>query len=124
MLTRRWPSVEGCILRAGTEKTLDIPSGEEAGGSQIVRYLPIIEYEYTVGDVVYRETTIRAGPAGIHSRQATAPEEMPRYRSDTAVYYNPCDPSRAVLDRAIGLRDFLPITIGIRLVALGFLPLL
>jgi hypothetical protein len=42
MLTRRWPSVEGRILRAGTEKILDIPSGEEAGGGPIVTYLPII----------------------------------------------------------------------------------
>jgi hypothetical protein len=73
---------------------------------------------------VYRGTTIQARPAGIHSRQVTAFEEIRRYRSDTMVYYNPSDPSRAVLDTTIGMRDFLPIIIGIGVVALCLLPLL
>jgi hypothetical protein len=96
--SRAWPSVSGRVLNSSLIRTPR--RGTSGGGS----YVPMIVYEYQVDGKVYRGqrysfgTQVGTGFTGIASRV------VDRYPEGSAVdvYYNPENPSEAVLKRSAG----------------------
>lgn len=96
--SRAWPSVSGRVLNSSLIRTPR--RGTSGGGS----YIPMIVYEYQVDGRVYRSqrysfgTQIGTGFTGIASRVVNQYPEG----SAVEVYYNPDNPSEAVLKRSAG----------------------
>lgn len=96
--SRAWPTVSGRVLNSSLIRTAR--RGTSGGGS----YVPMIVYEYQVDGKVYRSnrysfgSQIGTGFSGIASRVV---DQYPE-GATIDVYYNPDNPSEAVLKRSSG----------------------
>jgi hypothetical protein len=104
--TRKWPSVPGTVLTSNTiarrAKKLQSEEGEEEPTTQVL-YHAEIKYTYTVGGREYTGEHLRLDSLEVsseeHARKVTA--RYPQGASVT-VYYNPADPSQALLEPGPG----------------------
>ena len=106
-----WPSIEGKILSSeivATEESERIDVGPHAGFSKNRQsFSNQITYLYEVGGKKYRGSRIdfnRVFPTkkNIESRLKNYQKDQP-----AKVFYNPDDPSKAVLETGTGLYDFI-----------------
>jgi hypothetical protein len=121
--TRMWPVTDVYIMYAGAEEIETAGITRSEGTYLGTGHLPLVVYEYAVGEKIYRGAEIRARPERVRNR-AWALRKARLYRTCTSVRYNPDNPSQSVLDTRIELRDFFPILLGIGIIALGLWPLL
>lgn len=124
---RSWPATEGRVVatQVRTETSLD----GDASPAQIEasrRYVPEIHYVWTVDGASYTGSRYRLGAT--HAKYKTRGEAVAAAAafpegSPIAVYYDPRQPSEAVLDRAISPGVFVPLPLGLLLLAMGLLGL-
>jgi hypothetical protein len=112
--SKRWPSTAGAILKSGVKETR---------WGEAVDYSTDIEYTYTVGDKHYlasRITWASENLSGIKKDEAEKKvSDYPPGKTVT-VFYDPKDPTIAVLDGSLTLRVHVPWIIGLLLMAAGF----
>lgn len=121
--SQRWPSVMGRVVHTGVRQETD-------SESSALHYFPEVHYEYAVGGRAYRSTRIAHtgavsyGEHNLHKLEA----DMIAYAvgEPVQVFFNPDDPSQAVLEhRAPQARImlilsavFIPVGIGVVAVVL------
>lgn len=106
----KWPAVLGQVTRVVTMQ-YSVPCtqtyGNENGCEVVITHNPAVEFEYTVGGTRYASIQrfyLSAG--GIFSSLAFS--TYPRYVAGQSakVYYNPDDPTQAVVERDISPFDY------------------
>ncbi len=106
----KWPAVLGQVTRVVTMQ-YSVPCaqtyGNEKGCNVVIKHNPVVEFEYIVGGT--RHTSIQKfylSAGGIFS--ALAFSTYPRYVAgqSVTVYYNPDDPTQAVVERDISPFDY------------------
>lgn len=92
-----WPSVVGVI----THTYIEEDESFDSDGDTTTTYSPVINYEYIVDDQVYTGDRIYYGLTMKYNRHQEAAKALQAYptNSEVEIYYNPADPSEAVLDR-------------------------
>ena len=93
--SQSWPSVPGTVT--GTSIRRD-ESRDEDGID--VTYVPVVEYQFAVGETWFRGNRLRFDDRGYGSRKK-AQEALAGFPVGTpvAVFYNPHKPSQCVLER-------------------------
>jgi hypothetical protein len=111
--SRSWPRTGGRI----TESTLD----REVRHGRSDSYMPRVRYEYTVGERTYGGSQLNFW-GSVGGSRAVAERTTARYPAGATVtvYYNPQDPSEAVLDRAFSPRVLILPPVGLFLAWLGY----
>ncbi len=91
LASKNWPCVQGKIIRVLVKCSKDIHGS--------VNYFGLAEYQYDVDNKPYVSQMTYIGPPDLQSDEAHALADVAQYHAnDTAmVYYNPADPSFAVL---------------------------
>lgn len=113
----RWPSTKGVILSSKV-KAPPAPSSTGSGRNRAV-HVPRISYRYSVNGREYVDNRPTIGKVNGKGDSEKLVARFPKGAKVT-VYYNPEDPSRAVLVRGMGGRN--PFWIGVPLVvALGLI---
>ena len=89
-----WPSVQGRVLKSEFGESDKIGSG--SGSS----YAPVVEYEYTVNDVLYTHDHIEVG-GNTAATSGSAKKRAATYPvgSEVTVYFDSEDASNACLER-------------------------
>ncbi len=104
---RRWLGTQGEVIHSRLERFWAIDPGDDAGATwRRLLMRADLEYAYTVAGVNYRGNRLALGGTFYASRAALVRGAARRYRAGEAVqvFYNPDDPSEAVLEpRAVGL---------------------
>ncbi len=109
-----WPQAQGKVRSAKIVKS----RGEEGG----TNYSAEIKYAYEVDGVEYESDRVHFG--GGSSSQQVATDMVFKYRigHDVSVYYDPDDPSIAVLDRKMTvLGNITAVIIGVAFTGMGCL---
>jgi hypothetical protein len=93
-----WPGTTGTILRTEVRQSQGI--ADEHGVSQTV-YYPAVEFEYQVGEQTFKGDKIAFGDRPTYKSQSEAASLLSIYRvsNQVRVYYNPANPSGAILER-------------------------
>jgi hypothetical protein len=96
--SQNWPSVIGRIDHSTVRKTVH----HSSHGSSSHSYYPEVVYSYSVMGTEYQSQQIGFG-LNVSGPSSGAKKEAARYRvgSTPRVYYNPQDPSKAVLEQKI-----------------------
>jgi hypothetical protein len=97
-VSKSWPGTAGTILR--TEVKQSQGTADEQGVSQ-TSYYPFVEYDYFAGGQSYRSDKIAFGARRTYNSQSEAASILSKYPEggQVQVYYNPANPSEAVLER-------------------------
>lgn len=117
-LARSWPAASGEILSAESEA---YRAWTRVGSDSLVRrtfYRPVIVYTYTVGGREYTADRVTLGGQAGWSSSRFFQRSLAKYPpgSPVTVYYNPSNPSEAVLERRVwGSR----LLVGLGLLLLG-----
>ncbi|MBX6313166.1 MAG: DUF3592 domain-containing protein [Isosphaeraceae bacterium] len=110
-----WPRAKAIITKAEIRA---INAGDD------VRYVPVVEYAYEVGDHLYKNTQIRASDvfSGRREEAEKALEGLAVGRT-VAVSYKPGHPSRSLLRPGAGQREYarIGLTAGLFLLGAGML---
>jgi hypothetical protein len=107
--SRDWPSVDGVIERSEVQSSVD-RNGTAYGA--------MVSYKYTVNGVQYSAN--RVGHADyVSSNPDHAQSIVLKYKTGAAVpvYYNPADPSKAVLE--VGVKNFTILSLLACLACVG-----
>src|SRR5512144_1174356 len=94
-----WASTPGTVLEARLGQSTNY--GQDG---PTVSYYPVIKYEYSVGGQLFSGEKITFGLTEAASRSAKAEQVLDKYPVDrqVTVYYDPNNPSDAVLERRAG----------------------
>ncbi len=111
-----WPATEGVVLRAEVEETTYTRRDSNGVHTSRTVYTPKIEYGYTVDGQDYTNTAIGSDVSEIRSG-IYAGQYAPG--NPITVYYNPKDPSKAVLSPGLSWGVFAPCGLGLILSVLG-----
>ena len=112
--SKRWPSTAGVISKSEVKETR---------WGEVVEYSTDIEYTYTVADKHYLASRITWAPENLEGiRKQEADKMVADYPEGKAVevFYDPKEPTIAVLDGRLTLRVHIPWIIGLLLMAAGF----
>ena len=92
-----WPSAMGQVLAAH----LEARSSRNAQGSTTTAYFPVVVYQYSVGGQTYQSDRMRFGMDVGEGLTRLGQRVVDRYPpgSQVEVFYNPDDPTEAVLER-------------------------
>lgn len=96
-LSQSWPATQGQITDSHVSRSVDTDSE----GATSTMYSARVEYSYQVGGQVYSGHNIGFGFTPSYSNQSKAQVTAARYSvgSTVTVYYDPSNPSEAVLER-------------------------
>jgi len=109
-----WPSVQGQI----TDALLDYSTDADGGDS----YSPQVTYTYAVNGRSYESQTIKFGENSYGSkRQAQAILDRYPNGQRIAVFYDPTQPDRAVLEPGVSGGSYIVLAIGVLFVGLSLL---
>jgi hypothetical protein len=122
---RTWPEAEGRVV--STQIRSETSSSGDATRAQIEasrRYYPEINYGWSVDGESYSGSRYQLGTT--HAKYKTRTEARAaaaKYPegSTIAVYFDPKDPSQAVLDRAMSAGVFVPLPLGLLFLAAGLM---
>lgn len=92
----RWQSTSGQIL-SPRKRTVHYANGARHGGGTYEAEVSDVNYSYTVDGTEYTGERISYGVGGAHGSSKKAHAKFPP-GSTVKVYYNPSDPSEAVLE--------------------------
>ena len=111
--TSKWPSVEGTVVESRVAR-----SSPTSGGP---RYYARVKYEYDVNGVNYAAKTISIGAMREFARESSAAKIVGKYPvgKRARVYYDPEDPSRAVLEPGASSDVITILPIGVFVVVIG-----
>lgn len=120
--TRSWPQVTGRVLHARIIKSgwSNRSRGRVAFSSV---YDPLVEYEYTVNGVTYQGRRIAVGTGYSHSVRGEVERQVAPYKAgaDVTVFYDPADPSQAVLEHGLAGGPILLVIAGVVFVVIMLL---
>jgi hypothetical protein len=122
MQMAEWPSTQG-IVTGGYVDSYWYSSGKHISDGYYI-YSPKVSYSYNVSGVEYSCDSVWR--LDHESRSANEAQSVVNtYPSGMAVtvYYNPSNPSHAILDRTEGSSPYIPVAIGAALLALGIIGL-
>ena len=104
-----WPTVQGRVLKSEVVLT----RSAEVNSSRL-NYVPNVEYEYTVDDVLYTHDHIELGGNTSDPFRGSAEKRAATYPigSDVTVYFDPENASTACLERRSGQPKMM-IVIGV-----------
>ena len=107
-----WPSVTGQVTRAYVDYSTDAEGADS--------YQPVLVYAYTVADQTFGGSRIKFGENSYGSERP-ARAIVDRYPAGTrvAVYYDPADPERSVLEPGVSGGSYLVLGIGLLFVLLA-----
>jgi hypothetical protein len=110
-----WPSTPGRVLESRVVESLSTDSD----GDTSTTYKPYVKYEYSVIGATYTSDHIGIGPAVSSSNLRKAQDAVNRMPvgGTVTVFYNPDDPSDAVLEQRSNATVML--VVGIVLAAIG-----
>jgi hypothetical protein len=115
--SRSWPTVDGAIVAS----TLEVSSRRNPQrGTHRDLYSARVEYAYEVEGRPYSGRTVRYGVPATTDR-AAAQQTLGRYSAGAPVqvYYDPRDPSRAVLEPGVARSSYGPIWIALPFLIVG-----
>lgn len=126
--TLTWPKVEATIVRTEIQSRVNMDSATSASyrGSRVM-YDLIVQYAYTVDGTQYVSQRYSIGggnvAGGRSSDRAVAENEALGFpiQSPVTAYYDPDDPSFAILRAGLNLGAYAPLLIGLFLGASGLL---
>lgn len=124
---RDWPMVEGQVI--STSVRVDTSMSDEGDRSQreaARRYYPEISYRWTLGGQSYTGSRYRLGTTYAKFKTKTeAQSAAAAYPPDSAitVHYDPEHPDQAVLDPAPSAGIYVPLPLGLLILAMGLLGL-
>ncbi len=105
-----WPTTQGVVISASVDKEIRTRTNSSGIRTQGTVYVPRIAYRYTVNDQEYTSTTIGYSTSevryGIDSGEYAPGKPI-------TVYYNPEDPSDAVLVTGFSGSVFVPCVLGL-----------
>lgn len=116
---RSWPEVEGRVISTTIRIERDIahgPKATRAQREQLRQYYPSVTYGWTVDGKSYTGSRYQLGTTHEKYRErADAKQAAARFPAGSAipVYYDPGDPSQAVLDRSTSFAVYVPLTLGL-----------
>lgn len=112
--SRRWPQVQGRILRA-----LVLVQTESEGGDS---YTPQVEYEYTVEGIEYRGKRLRYGQTTGSWGRKQAKRTIGRFTvgGPAPVWFNPRKPADSVLVRGTSWGNLAILFAGLVFVGAGY----
>ncbi|GAB4199070.1 MAG: hypothetical protein OHK0022_19020 [Roseiflexaceae bacterium] len=103
---RDWPVVPGRIVRSEVQEVMvRVRRNTSINTTRTaLRYRPRVIYQYVVGGVPHQGERLHFGDTTLSSDTAAANRIVARFQpsATVSVYYNPADPSDAVLERRVG----------------------
>lgn len=124
-----WPETQGTVVSA-TVKTHTSRRGSQSVGQRdrLREYYPSITYRWTVNGQTYTGSQYQIGANAdsyYRAEREKAEAEVAKYPAGTAipVYYDPDAPSTAVLVRDVSAGVYVPLPVGLVMLALGVLGL-
>ncbi len=92
-----WPSTQGRVIESRVVES----RSSDSDGDTTTTYRPYIKYEYQVVGSVFTSDKLAIGPAVSTSSYRKAEEKVKRMPAGAAVtvFYNPDDPTEAVLEQ-------------------------
>lgn len=103
--SRNWPTTEGTVVSSAIERS---------GRSVVQNHRAEIEYEYSVKGITHSSGAVSCGDYGSafssHAREIV--ERYPQGKK-VPVYYDPQDPSVAVLEPGSSWGAYIPLLIGV-----------
>jgi len=107
----KWPTTDGIIFHSTVDSYREHDS---------TMHKPLVQYKYTVNGVNYSSNRVRFGVIST-SDGGYANEVVNRYPvgKTVKVYYNPDNPSEALLEPGITWIEYLPILFGLIFILIG-----
>lgn len=98
--SQNWPSISGTITTAEVKKSVS----HDDDGDETINYYPYVEYTYQVAGKQYSAKRLSFGAQVAPNNPAPVQEKLQKYPvgGQVAVYYDPQNPSDAVLERQAG----------------------
>lgn len=92
--SQSWPSTDGEVVASFVEEYRD--------SEQELSYKPRVQYIYTVGGQLYKSQKVKIGLEQSYGFYNNANKELADYplNATVTVYYDPAEPTNAVLDRS------------------------
>jgi hypothetical protein len=115
--SQNWPSVNGTIQDVRAAKNYRSSADDDL---EVPTYSPKLRYSYSVGAAEYSSDRIAFGYGKTFSSESAALSSIQKYSQGSlvTVYYNPEDPTEAVLERK-NERQVWGLVGGILLIVLG-----
>jgi hypothetical protein len=117
--TKEWPIVEGEII---SSKVVEEVHRSPGSIDKSITYTPKVQFKYSVEGVNYVSNNIFAGRGEYKSpRRSSAQNIVKKYPEGkkVLVYYNPDNPSEAVLEPGTPPGIYLPFLVGIVFLFIG-----
>jgi len=98
--SQNWPSVPGTITTAEVKKSIS----HDDDNNEIINYYPFVEYTYQVAGRQFSAKRLSFGALVAPKNPAVVQEKLQKYPvgGQVAVFYDPQNPSDAVLERQAG----------------------
>jgi hypothetical protein len=114
-----WPSVQGRVIESRVVES----RSTDSDGDTTTTYRPYIKYEYQVIGTTFTSDKLAVGPAVSTSNYRKSEEKVNRMPvgSTVTVYYNPDDPTDAVLEQRSNAKLLLILGIIFAVIGLCFL---
>lgn len=109
----KWPNVEGTVVATDVKEHRSRRGGKS--------YSPEVQYQYSVNGASYASSRMSYGDAGSSSSMEGALKTLGNYPvgKKISVYYNPSEPSTAVLVPGITSLSYLFPAIGVCMLSIG-----
>jgi len=109
-----WPTAEGRVTSSQVDHSTDAEGGDS--------YQPEVTYQYMVDSLSYENSTIKFGENSYGNRR-TAEEIAARYPvgRSVAVYYDPGQPGRSVLEPGVSAGSYIVLGIGVLFVVISMI---
>lgn len=118
---RSWPSVDGQIVNVAIRTYSSINDRRSQSGRER-SYFPQVTYQWMVGDRSFDGKRYSLGQEHPgYAERSEARDAAKRFPvgGDVKVYYDPADPASAVLDRSLQPGVFVPLPLGLLMLAVG-----
>lgn len=119
---RSWPSVEGQIVSVSIRTHSSIHDGRHSGAHRQRSYFPQIRYRWSVAGRSFEGRRYALGEEHEdYAERSEAQRAAAQFAAGTAVevFYDPADPASAVLDPSQRSGAYVPLPLGLLMLAVG-----
>lgn len=116
-----WPTADGTVIGTAVRTSI-VGTGRRYAGRRSREYYAEVTYRYAVDGESYTSSRFAMGETQRkHSERGDALADARRFRTGSTikVYYDPADPSSAILSPGAGIGAWVPSLIGILFAACG-----